>query len=256
MRQNADVEIRSPAGRSDQGEAAGEMKGDLAALPRAFDVRLIDVTGNAERIICEKRPFIGELSHLSLTRPTSWKRLSRGVCIELFAHLLRLLRNSIVTWNEKDSRITGPHREQFQGASTRGTVIVVFFIIFVFATPGGALWVMIARGAAAIPRSPRNYRHRYRESSSLVRVVQLHPTRNTFIGSNALVRCAPTGKWCICMRLDEPESSLRLKQSPAVPLSKMSSHALRKAARWIAGEGKEADGSITKGRFFEPDRRW
>jgi len=88
---------------------------------------------------------------------------------------------------------------------------------------------MIARGAAAIPRSPRNYRHRYRESSSPVR---LHPTRNTFIGSNALVTCAPTGKWRICMRLDEPESSLRLKQNPAVPLSKMSSHALRKAARF------------------------
>jgi len=34
------------------------------------------------------------------------------------------------------------------------------------------------------------------------------------------------------MRLDEPESSLRLKQSPAVPLSKMFSHALRKAARF------------------------
>jgi len=60
-----DVEIRPPAGRSDQGEAAGEMKGDLAARVRCTADRA--VTGNAERIIGEKTSFIGEISHLSLT---------------------------------------------------------------------------------------------------------------------------------------------------------------------------------------------
>jgi len=173
------------------------MKGDLAGLARAFDV-----TGNGGQIIRERTAWalvIG-LASVGLT----WKRLSRA-CIELFAS-----EGSIAEWKgfkDHDSE------EQFRGASTRGTVTVVFFVL-VLDTRG--IVMMVVRGSDVAIAAKLL-------SSSLL---QFHPTPSTFVGSNALVTCAPTGKWRICMR--RARVRLRLKQSPVVPLSKMSSHALNR----------------------------